>query len=49
MLYPLLRNSLFMLPPETAHHLSMGGLQLAHSLTFVKNQLAKQFQYNASD
>lgn len=49
MLYSLLRNSLFMLPPETAHHLSMGGLQLAHSLPFVKNQLAKQFQYNASD
>ena len=49
MLYPLLRNSLFMLPPETAHHLSMGGLQLAHSIPFVKNQLAKQFQYNASN
>ena len=49
MLYSLLRNSLFMLPPETAHHFSMGGLQLANSLPFVKNQLAKQFQYNASD
>ena len=49
MLYSLLRNSLFVLPPETAHHLSMGGLQLANSLPLVKNQLAKQFQYSASD
>ena len=45
MWYPIARNLLFMLPPETAHHLSMAGLQLAHSLPFVKNQLAAQFQF----
>ncbi len=49
MLYSLVRNSLFMLPPETAHHLTMNGLQLAHSLPLIRNQLAKNFQYKETN
>ncbi len=49
MLYPLLRNSLFMLPPETAHQVSMKGLQLAHSLPMIKHQLANRFQYHETN
>ena len=49
MLYPLLRNSLFLLSPETAHHVSMSGLQLASSVPWLKKQLANQFQYQEKD
>ena len=49
MLYPLLRNGLFLLSPETAHHVSMRGLQLASSVPFLKKQLAKTFQYQEKD
>ena len=49
MLYPLLRNSLFLLPPETAHHISMRGLQLASSVPLLKKQLANTFQYQEKD
>ncbi len=49
MLYPLLRNSLFLLSPETAHHVSMRGLQLASSVPLLKKQLANQFQYQEKD
>ena len=49
MLYPLLRNGLFLLPPETAHHVSMSGLQLASSVPWLKKQLANQFQYQEKD
>ena len=49
MLYPLLRNSLFLLPPETAHQVSMRGLQLAASLPIIKKQLAHLFQYQEKD
>jgi len=49
MLYSLVRNSLFMLPPETAHHLTMNGLQLAHSLPLIRNKLAKNFQYKETN
>ena len=45
MWYPIARNLLFMLPPETAHHLSMQGLHHAASIPFIKKQLAAQFQY----
>ena len=45
MWYPIARNLLFMLPPETAHHLSMQGLNHAASIPFIKKQLAAQFQY----
>jgi len=48
-LYPLLRNSLFLLPPETAHHISMRGLQLASSVPLLKKQLANTFQYQEKD
>ena len=49
MLYPLLRNSLFILPPETAHQVSMRGLQFAHSIPFLKNQLSGSFQYKETN
>jgi len=49
MLYPLLRNSLFLLRPETAHQVSMRGLQLASSVPILKKQLANQFQYQEKD
>ena len=45
MWYPIARNLLFMLPPETAHNVSMLGLQQAASIPFIKKQLAAQFQY----
>ena len=45
MWYPIARNLLFMLPPETAHSISMYGLQKAASIPFIKKQLAAQFQY----
>ena len=31
-MYPLLRSALFRLEPETAHHVTLGGLKLLHSL-----------------
>jgi len=34
-----------MLPPETAHSISMQGLHHAASIPFIKKQLAAQFQY----
>ena len=46
MWYPIARNLLFMLPPETAHSISMYGLQKAASIPFIKKQLAAQFQYS---
>jgi len=46
MWYPIARNLLFMLPPETAHNVSMYGLQRAASIPFLKKQLAAQFQYS---
>lgn len=49
MLYPLLRNGLFLLAPETAHHVSMRGLQMAASVPLLKKQLSNQFQYKESD
>ena len=45
MWYPIARNLLFMLPPETAHSISMQGLHQAASIPFIKKQLAAQFQY----
>jgi dihydroorotate dehydrogenase len=49
MLYPLLRNGLFLLAPETAHQVSMRGLQMAASIPFLKKQLAGRFQYKESN
>ena len=45
MWYPIARNLLFMLPPETAHSISMQGLHHAATIPFIKKQLAAQFQY----
>ena len=45
MWYPIVRNLLFMLPPEMAHSISMQGLHHAASIPFIKKQLAAQFQY----
>ena len=49
MIYPLLRNGLFLLSPETAHDVSMRGLQLAASIPLLKKQFSNQFQYKKSD
>jgi len=49
MLYSLLRNCLFTLPPEIAHQVSMKGLQLGHSVPLIKNQLANRFQYKETN
>lgn len=45
MLYPIIRNTLFLLPPETAHEVSMKGLHFAAALPFGKQILGGNFQY----
>lgn len=49
MLYPIIRNTLFLLPPETAHKVSMQGLHFAANLPFGKQILGGQFQYKGLD
>jgi dihydroorotate dehydrogenase len=49
MVYPLVKNLLFCLPPETAHKVSMNGLHLAASLPMGAAILAHQFQYPKKD
>jgi len=49
MLYPIIRNTLFVLPPETAHTISMKGLHLAAAMPFGKQLLAGSFQYKKTD
>jgi dihydroorotate dehydrogenase len=49
MLYPIVRNTLFLLPPETAHKVSMKGLHFAAALPFGKQILKSNFQYKGSD
>ena len=49
MIYPIIRNTLFLLPPETAHKVSMQGLHFAAALPFGKQLLAGNFQYKGSD
>jgi dihydroorotate dehydrogenase len=49
MLYPIIRNTLFLLPPETAHKVSMQGLHIVAALPFGKQLLAGSFQYKAHD
>jgi dihydroorotate dehydrogenase len=49
MLYPLIRNTLFLLPPETAHKVSMQGLHFAAALPFGKQILGGRFQYKGQD
>lgn len=45
MIYPLVKNTLFLFPPEMAHRISMNGLHAASSLPFLKHWIAHQFQY----
>ena len=49
MLYPFLRNTLFLLPPEMAHSFSMKGLDIASSTPLVKQLIANQFQFKGKD
>ena len=49
MLYPLIRNTLFLLPPESAHKVSMKGLHIAAALPFGKQILSGSFQYKGTD
>ena len=46
MLYPIIRNTLFLLEPETAHKVSMKGLHFAASIPFIQKALAKEFQFH---
>ena len=48
MIYPLVKNTLFLFPPETAHRISMNGLHAASSLPFLKHWIAHQFQYTST-
>lgn len=45
MIYPLIKNGLFLFPPETAHKLSMQGLHAAAAVPFFRNWMANTFQY----
>jgi dihydroorotate dehydrogenase len=50
MIYPLVRNLLFLLPPETAHTVSMKALHMATGIPSLMNELiARQFQYKNQD
>jgi hypothetical protein len=50
MIYPLIRNILFLLPPETAHSVSMKALHIGTSIpSFMNELLARQFQYKSKD
>lgn len=49
MLYPLIRNLLFLLPPETAHKVSMQALDAATQIPWMDKLIAGQFQYKKKD
>jgi dihydroorotate dehydrogenase len=49
MIYPIIKNTLFLFPPETAHKLSMKGLHAAAGIPFVKNWMANGFQYKPAN
>ena len=44
MIYPFIRNTLFLLPPETAHQVSMKGLDIAAAMPVMNTWLSDQFQ-----
>jgi dihydroorotate dehydrogenase len=44
MIYPLVRKTLFLLPPETAHQVSMKGLDMAAALPLLNTWLSRHFQ-----
>jgi dihydroorotate dehydrogenase len=48
MIYPFIRNSLFLLPPETAHHVSMKGLDIAAALPICNTLLRNHFHVQDS-
>ena len=48
MIYPFIRNSLFLLPPETAHNVSMKGLDMAAALPLLNTWLSNHFQVQDS-
>ncbi len=43
-MYPIVRNTLFLLPPETAHEVSMKGLDLIASVPFLNQWMSHQFK-----
>lgn len=43
-MYPIIRNSLFLLPPESAHELSMKGLDFVASVPMFKQWMSRQFK-----
>jgi dihydroorotate dehydrogenase len=43
MIYPIIRNTLFLLPPETAHEVSMKGLDLAAALPGINSLMRNYF------
>ena len=49
MIYPIIRNTLFLLPPETAHKVSMQGLHFAAALPFGKQLLAGNFKFKGTN
>lgn len=49
MLYPLIRNLLFLLPPETAHKFSMQVLDVATHIPLMNEMIAGQFKYKNKD
>ena len=44
-MYALLREFLFLLPPETAHYFSMNCLQQACNINFIKNSIKDNFSF----
>ena len=44
MIYPFIRNTLFLLPPETAHQVSMKGLDIAAAMPVMNTWLSDHFQ-----
>ncbi len=48
-MYPIVRNTLFLLPPETAHEVSMKGLDLIASVPFLNQWMSNQFKVEAKN
>ncbi len=44
MIYPIIRNSLFLLPPETAHEVSMKGLDLVAAIPFANIWMSNYYK-----
>ena len=44
MIYPFIRNSLFLLPPETAHAVSMRGLDMLAAVPFLNHWVSNLFK-----